>query len=125
MQFCQHHWSKLRQAVTDRDMDRLVANSGEQAVDDAVAQLDGTDTIHNWDPLMAAHWAIFSRVLQGMGLAALGADICPLCEVQKSYEMWDAETRPPEAFDAQGWIDSCMDSMLDYAREQGLMPGVQ
>ena len=126
MQFCQQHWDSMREAVRLRGMEHLVARSGEEAVADLTAQLEGTATQQNWDPLMAAHWAILTRVMRSMGLAALG-DFCPLCEVQSSYD-WAVKNMnplPAEARSAQQWVDSCMDSMLEYARENKWVPGKQ
>lgn len=127
MNICQHHWDKLRAAVEERGMSHLVAQSGEQAADDFVAQLEGRSTIKNWDPLMAA-WSNLGRVgLKRCGLAAFNPDFCFLCEVQKSFDQvkTTAEFNPERHRDADWWIASCMDAMLSYARGQGLMPGVQ
>lgn len=107
-------------------MNHLVAKNGEEAMANLVDDLGGTATVQAWDPLMAAHWAIAGRVLDAAGLGAMGQ--CPLCIVQDSYDVWDTpeapSPRPEEAADAQEWIDGCMDAMLAYAHEQGLMePG--
>lgn len=128
MRFCKPHWDALRAAVTQRGMDHLVAKSGEEAMASMVAELGGTATKQDWDPLMAAHWAIVTRVTERVGLAALTTpDFCPLCAVQESYEHVAAtyDPIPAGAVDAQHWVDSCMDAMLRHARECGLMPGVQ
>ena len=127
MQFCTRHWQALRQAVKDRGMDHLVAASGTQAAMDAVAQVTGTDTLDNWDPLMAAHWAIASRVMQAVGLLALSEGFCPLCEVQRDYEKVSKlpEFDPERHMSPEFWVNDCMDAMLAYARQQGLMPAVQ
>lgn len=125
--FCMPHWNMLRRAVRDRGMDHLVAPSGEEAARAAAAQLEGTDTVEDWDPLMAAHWAIMSKVLQAVGLAGLAEVFCPLCAVQESFDAVSEtdDFKPERHHNAQQWVDSCTDAMLDYAREQKLMPGVQ
>lgn len=110
-------------------MSHLVARSGEQAVEDLKAQIEGAATLANWDPLMAAHWAIANRVMERVGLAALNEGFCPCCAVDESYKVFVAAGNAPppgqKAMDANGWINSCTDSMLNYARDNGLMPGVQ
>lgn len=137
MRFCTCHWNSLRKAVDDRGMTHLVARSGEDAVENQVAELEGRATPANWDPLMAAHWAIAGKVMDAIGhsqgpeaaLAFFGsADGCPLCEVQRSYDWWGRNGNPPppaEAKDAQAWIDSCMDAMRAHAVEIGLIAGLQ
>ncbi len=127
MQFCKPHWDALRDAVEQRGMSHLVARSGQQAHEDAVAQLEGSDDLQNWDPLMAAHWAISSRVLRAVGLDLMFGQKCPLCLVQQDYEavMRDGAPEGKTFVPAQYWIDSCMDSMLVYARDNGLVSGVQ
>lgn len=137
MRMCQPHWETLIRGVKDRGMWSLVHQSGEAAMEAEVRSLQGTRQPGDWDPLMAANWAIFGRFMDAVGRsqgpgAALGAmaqDICPLCEIQKSYDLWDQPEqvakhgpRPANARDAQGWADSCLDAMLDYAREQKLVP---
>lgn len=127
MKFCKEHWQALRAAVQVRGMDHLVAKNGAQAVNDAVAQLQGTDSLENWDPLMAAYWAISGRVLQAVGLPLLMGDHCPLCLVQQDYETIKQTPRfdPALHTDATSWINSCTDSMQQYARQHGLIPQVQ
>lgn len=132
MRYCLDHWNVLRAGVDARGMSHLVAQGGEAAVEALQRNLNGESTAADWDPLMAAHWGIARRVLDRMGpngIAAFGdPDWCPLCEIQQSYQWWDAPGRPPrpaEALDAQGWANSCLDSMLAYAREQKLIAAVQ
>lgn len=126
MNVCQEHWDLLRAAVEVRGMTHLVARSGQEAAADMVAQLEGRSSLDNWDPLMAAHWPLAGKIMERVGLAALALDFCYLCAIQQSYDWYDKEDveRPPEALAPQGWVDSCMDAMLEYAREQGLMPRV-
>ena len=132
MKFCTAHWEALKEGVRSRGMWHLVAQSGEDAAANMAQELQGGEEV--FDPLMGAHWRIANRVLQNLAKsqgpeAALGAvgdpDFCPLCAVQQSYESYGEAHRPPAALDAQGWVDTTLDSALTYAREQGLIPGVQ
>ncbi|MFN3387483.1 MAG: hypothetical protein ACK40O_01015 [Allosphingosinicella sp.] len=137
MKYCQEHWDALVAAVQARGMWHLVAQGGEAAAEAMVRELEGRAAPGDWDPLMSAHWAIAGRVgdnlanSQGPGaaLAAIGdPNWCPLCAVQQSFDWWEAPgrgPRPPGARDAQGWIDGCMDAMLEHARKLGLVQRVQ
>lgn len=120
MQFCTTHWQALRQAVECRGMSHLVAKDGAAAIQDVAAQFNGTDTLANWDPLMAAHWAIGNRVLQAVGLRLIVERECPLCVVERS-----GVQQTSNAGAAQQWVDGCMDSMLAYARQNKLVAEVQ
>jgi hypothetical protein len=131
VKFCQPHWEAMRAAVDARGMSHLVARDGHEAIENEVLRLRGDTSPQTWDPLMAAHWAIAERVINRIGhsqgpaaaLSALGGeDFCPLCEVQKSFDSWDPAKRPPEAHDAQGWVDDCMDAMRKHAVAKGLVP---
>lgn len=132
MKFCQPHWVALGEGVKARGMWHLVPQTAEEAAANLQREVDGG--VETFDPLMGAHWRIANRVLDniaktqgpGAALAAVGdPDFCPLCAVQISYESYGDGPRPPWALDAQGWIDVTLDGALNYAREQGLVPGVQ
>lgn len=141
MKFCEQHWADLRQGVVDRGMWHLVAKSGQDAAEAAVRDLEGRPEPGDWDPLMAAHWALAGRVMDAIGnsqgpMAAVSAmadpEWCPMCSIQESFEVWDKPEqiakhgpRPAHARDAAGWIDSCLDAMLKHARGKGLVPPTQ
>jgi hypothetical protein len=111
-------------------MGHLVARDGQEALQNQMMRIQGDTSLETWDPLMAAHWAIANRLLDNVArsqgpkaaLSAL-ADLawCPCCTIQTSYETWPVATRPPNAHDAQYWIDDCMDAMKKYAVEKGLV----
>lgn len=141
MKFCEQHWADLRKGVVDRGMWHLVAKSGQEAAAAVVRELQGQPEPADWDPLMAAHWALAGRVMDAIGhsqgpAAALGAmadpDWCPMCSIQASFDVWDRPEhiakngpRPENARDAAAWIDSCLDAMLKHAREKGLVARTQ
>lgn len=127
MQFCQAHWDYLRGAIETRGLSHLVARSGEEAVANEVAALEGRTEDVRWDPLMTAHWNLVRVVMERVGPSLLFGNDCPMCLVQSSYEWYDREgkERPPEAHDAHWWMDDCCDAMLAHAREQGLVAGEQ
>lgn len=117
MKFCQPHWDDLRSGVTDRGMDHLVAQGGEEAIKRVKLELEGAADDSTWDPLMAAHWAITTRAIECGGLEILspkddGSHCCPLCE---------ADIRGGEGT-ALSWVVGCLNAMLGYAKQNGLMP---
>src|SRR5579859_4119178 len=80
MRFCDPHWKKLRAAFKERGLDKYVAKDGAQA---ALDLIEGKP-----DPLMAAHNAILSNVMDRVGLEVMmpnedGTERCPLCYIQK------------------------------------------
>jgi hypothetical protein len=133
MKWCQKHWDALRDGVKARRMWRFVPESGEEAMDNVVLELGGHGS--TFDPLMGSMWQLTHKIVENIGrsqgpgaaLAAFGdGDWCPMCEVQQSYEWWDkpelntdGAERPPQARDAQGWIDGKLDGALSYVRSQG------
>lgn len=118
MKFCQPHWDKLREGVRERGLYHLVAKDGEAATGRVMAELQGTATDKTYDPLMAAHWMIFNRALEAGGIGLMGHNpndpeghYCPLCELGRALGP-DAETN---------WINGCLDSVLEFCREKGLV----
>lgn len=90
MKFCQPHWDKLRAAIEARGLTPLVSVGGASAVEKTVEQLKtGRETLDNYDPLMAAHWAIAGNLMRLLGPSALylmsGGDEDPM-EVEKIAE---------------------------------------
>lgn len=77
MQFCQDHWDRLRSAISERGLDHLIAPDGQTAAQQLADQIkrtqDGEEPVTpvNYDPLMAAHWAIINNVLDQIGPHAL------------------------------------------------------
>lgn len=64
MRFCQAHWDALREKIDEKGLSSLVSESGEEIARRTVRELEeGEHTIDNYDPLMAAHWAIANNVM--------------------------------------------------------------
>ena len=59
----------LKQAIKDRGLDHLIAKSGEEAAQNAVASIEGKEA--PFDPLMGASNMIFGHALDAAGLAVL------------------------------------------------------
>lgn len=127
MNICQKHWDILRQKCDERGMMPLVAKDGRAAMDNTIEQLETQVTNDNWDPMMVAFWAMGIFALERCGLAAMQPDFCGMCAVQESFDSVKEtpEFDPIRHKDADWWMGNCMDSMLEYARDNGLMPRVQ
>lgn len=126
MKFCMDHWVELKEAIRTRGLDHLVAQDGEAAMEATVREIEGTDEEKkDFDPLMRATWMIYGEALRicGLGLMMTGEgeeEPCPLCEIRKGF----AEHAKRENVDHE-WIEGVSDSLLKYARELGLVGGVQ
>lgn len=134
MRFCKEHWAKLRKEIDDRALSHLVAKDGATAAEQMRRQLTedpkGTDP-KNFDPLMSAHWAIASNVMDTLGrqlgpqaaLSVMG-DVCPLCHINKLHE--NSCTDPKCILDKKAGYDWMLgraaDDALSRTRELGLAP---
>ena len=101
----------------------MIAAGAEEAIERAVAEVNGTATDASWDPLMSAHWMICGRALRFCGLGLCTGDYCPVCSVMANFDgkpdaagrVWSA----PEIEDA--WITGPADAALEYAIGKGLV----
>lgn len=134
MRFCQAHWDRLRAAIDERGLSHLVAPDGRVALEQIADQLkraergEEPDTPVNYDPLMAAHWAIVNNVMSALGPNALylmtgGPEDqvegygkkyegrtwprCPLCYINLAHEVSckDARCQLPKEDGYDMWID--------------------
>lgn len=113
MRFCQDHWDRLRAAIEERGLAHLIAPDGDTAAAMVASELERGQQPTNYDPLMAAHWAIASNVMDLISNAGgnplylmggpdapedpvrgYGAEYqgrtwprCPLCYVNLAHEM--------------------------------------
>lgn len=126
MRICMPHWDRMRAAVEERGMSHLVARSGEEAHAAIVQELQGEEA--RFDPLMAMNNNFWAAAMQygGIGMMSENPDAepdkdgfrhyCPLCEAKKHLPGDDGD---------EDWVTGCADSMLQHARELGLLPPVQ
>lgn len=122
MRFCQDHWDRLRRAIEDRGLSDLIAPDGRVAMRQLADQLERAgrgeepETPVNYDPLMAAHWAIVSNVgalARGAALELMrpnedGSPRCPLC--------W-ANSENPHGYNYDEWIDRAADDQAAHVAE--------
>ena len=118
MKICQKHWDMCRAAVADRGLGDLVAKSGSEAANDAMAELRGEES--KFDPLMSMHWHWTNEALRCGGLYLMSknetgendGEYCPICEFEKHAS----------GFVANDAIGMVADQMQVHARSEGLIP---
>lgn len=92
MKVCDHHWQALRDAISERGLDDLVARDDREAFEKMAAELQGDKSLANYDPLMAAHWAIVNNCMKliaaagGNPLYLMGGSDDPVVGYGKQYE---------------------------------------
>lgn len=121
MKFCEAHWTELRAAIESRGLMSLVSTSGAQAAARDANRLGGSDAAKDYDPLMAAHWAIVNRSMSIAGLTIMhpnddGTDRCPLC-----FLITSCQCTLGDGCHYRGWITSVADFVYAEAREKGLV----
>lgn len=118
MKFCQTHWDALRAAIAAEGLDHLVARDGHAAIANMVSELETGSRRENFDPLMAAHWAIVARVMEVHPEAAL-VDGCPLCYAKERHATAEHEglcPGPPECTATEEWFEGWIPSVAEYMR---------
>ncbi len=112
MRFCQPHWEQLKDAIRERGLFHLVADSGEAAVERLAEEAKGEATIATYDPLMDAHNMMVVRAIECGGLSVLRGDTCPLCEANRHTHDGMADE----------WITTCTNAILVYCEANDLHP---
>lgn len=70
MRFCEEHWDALRERISARGLDHLVAADAPVAARQMKDQVEsGEVSLRNFDPLMAAHWAIVNNAMDTISRA--------------------------------------------------------
>lgn len=135
MRFCQEHWDALRSAIRERGLYDLVAKDGAIAAENLQAEAEGRDTLANYDPLMAAHWAIINNAMGAVGppnaMYLMSNDepqadedgrkwpVCPLCYLNQAHAL--TCTDPACTLDRERgydmWIDRAADDQAQRVRE--------
>jgi len=100
---CDAHWQELQKAVADRGLTHLTQN-GE-----------------DYDPLLAATFAIWGNSLEAFGLSILKPEApCPLCVLDKHVrECTDESCESKDT--GSDWIRYAADGQMDQAAQQGLL----
>ena len=120
MKICTSHWDNLRTAIDNRGLGHLVAKSGEKAASQIVNQLQGSEDAKDYDPLMAAYWAITANSIKAFGLDSMREDFgCPLCALDAHAKECQDQACPK--YTGQNWIDLASDGQLSIAKEMGLI----
>jgi hypothetical protein len=122
VKFCQPHWEKLRAAIDERGLTHLVAQGGAQAARNLAAESRDGPSIQTFDPLMAAHNAIWFNAMQtpvGMTLMFAnddGSERCPICFPRDEH----AKVCPgaPECLVSASTFEAWIDLAAEGAKEQ-------
>lgn len=125
MKMCQIHWDQLRASIEANGLMGLVSKDGAVAVEKIKREFDNQGTAaDNYDPLMAANFAIWSNAVHMGGLYLIEGDkngnpYCPICEAVKN----SPDDIPQHK--AEWWINNAVCDQVVRAREMGLIPGIQ
>lgn len=133
MQMCQPHWDLLRGEVIAQGIGDWIASSGAMAAAQLADQIKRDEnTKVNYDPLMACHSMLMSRVAEGLGLMVFAADFgCPICYLNERRTPEgacacgepDCPNKEPGCLpDFETWIvgpNSCVIAARNYMIEQG------
>lgn len=106
MKFCIPHWEKLKTAIKERGLIRLVAKDNADAMARAKRQTEGTATPDDFDPLHNATLSIYSNAVKAAPYLLTGA-YCPICEKEKHNVPGD-------------WIALAADGAQQLAKRAGL-----
>jgi hypothetical protein len=119
MKICQEHWNRLRTAIEERGLSHFVAKDGKVAANNMVAELQGANTKENYDPLMAANFAIWGNALECWGIEMMTSDACPLCALDKHAAECTEESCNKQS--GSDWIRFAADGQFKVAQELGLL----
>lgn len=129
MRMCMDHWGQLRAAIDQRGLSSLIAQGGEAAAKNLACELTDGPTIDNFDPLMAAHNAIFSNAttvavdaVGKAGLFELMSDDnegkgCPICFLNAKHKAACGDAGCIFGYDE--WIDRAADDALAAWKAMG------
>jgi hypothetical protein len=109
MQICQTHWEELKAAIDARGLSQFIAKDGKEAIEHTVRELNGEDTVVDFEPLMGSNWWLSNAAMHYFGLAVMepnedGSNKCPVCMLQ-----------------GINWIEMCADLGLNEAKKRGLV----
>ena len=116
----------MKTACDERGMTHLIHADSATVLESVKRSISGQyDAKRDFDPLVTATMMIYSRAVQVFGLAIGkvpddGCELCPICEVIKV----PSPTMTPEQLDNH-WTVTIFDTVLEGARNEGVMPKVQ
>lgn len=109
MNMCQVHWNSLRKAIDDRGLSKFVANDGPQLIEHLTRDINGSNTLLDFEPLVGSSMAIANLAMSIGGLALMTPNEdetmpCPVCFLQ--------------SFD---YVSAAADGALAEAHKRGLI----
>lgn len=85
MKACQPHWDLLRLAIDKHGLGHLVPTNGHDALAAITKQMNGQGKPADFDPLMAAWFAILDNLARAGGAGILMIDGCPICYANDAH----------------------------------------
>jgi len=114
MQFCMDHWTRLQEAIDAEGIGHLVARDSDAAVSNLVSEFETGKRRENFDPLMAAHWAIINRIAD-KAPQVLFVEGCPLCWVAEDHEKY---CRQPDCLVTRQTFEDWIPGVAAHMREE-------
>lgn len=126
MRMCQLHWDKLKAAIDERGMSHLIAQGGEQAARNLTSEIQQGPSIQTFDPLMAAHNAIWANAMSSpVGMALMfngpgGEERCPICFTRDEHAKAHAAGADhlTECTLTDAWFESWVELAADGSAQQ-------
>lgn len=88
MKMCQLHWEMLKSSVEKYGLGHFIANDGKEATEHLTRELEGENTVVDFEPLLGSHNQLLSIAIQFTGGQVMALDDegnhkCPVCELKK------------------------------------------
>lgn len=113
MNWCQPHWTLLRETIKEKGLDQFGAKDAEEALNEIASQLEGNE--EKFDPLLGSWSRINAFMAESLTRQGRGGELlllkCPLCIL--------VEDGQPEL--VKQWVDGCTEDARKYAIQQGLL----
>lgn len=123
MKFCEPHWDQLKEAIEKAGLAHLISKSGEEAAFIFKDEMEHGKNKDNYDPLMAAYWAIVNNAIKNGGMYLMfekpdGTSYCPLCEldINTGRTLLNIEEIPSDV-----WIRHAVSDEIEFCKNEGLL----
>jgi len=118
MQICKKHWAELRKAIEVRGLSEFVSKTSEEAANKIQEEVKNGKrlTRDQFDPMIAANFALWNNCADVGGIGLLAIEGCPLCELIDNCECGKGD-----ACEFRHWIDCAANEQLQHAKDMGLV----
>lgn len=111
MEFCNEHWTELRDTIKAVGLEDKVSANADIAVIRTMADLEGSRDPLLFDPLLFAMWNLLSNGSRIMNRPLIFMDGCPICWILEEHDRTcgnDPRCRTVE--EVGSWIPKAADS---------------